>query len=109
MILDKGAPVDFAALRREKGISLRAISEATKISPIYLRAIEEGNFEILPGGIYSRSYIRQYARAIDYNESEILEWYYRKMGLVPAANPAETSTRKRSFFDLLRPVMRVFG
>ncbi|MGE5570720.1 MAG: helix-turn-helix domain-containing protein [Rhodospirillales bacterium] len=100
MILDKGAPVDFAALRREKGISLKDISETTKIGIIYLEAIEEGNFAILPGGIYARSFVRQYARAIDYNESEILEWYYRKMGLVPEA--AEAPIRKRSFLNLLQ-------
>lgn len=41
-----------------------------------LRAIEEGQFDKLPGGIYNTNYIRQYAQAIDYNESELLAYYH---------------------------------
>ncbi|HOL70213.1 MAG TPA: helix-turn-helix transcriptional regulator [Bryobacteraceae bacterium] len=100
MILDQGAPVDFAALRCEKGISLKDISETTKIGITYLQAIEEGNFAVLPPGIYARSFVQQYARAIDYDESEILEWYNRKMGVVPEVS--EAPSRKRSFFNLLQ-------
>jgi cytoskeletal protein RodZ len=54
---------DLAALRLQKGISLVDIAESTKISVRYLEAIECGEFARLPGGIYSASYIRQYARA----------------------------------------------
>jgi cytoskeletal protein RodZ len=57
---------DLAALRQSKGITLQQIAESTKISIRYLRAIEEGRLTILPGGVYSISYIRQYAQAIDY-------------------------------------------
>jgi cytoskeletal protein RodZ len=39
----------------------------------YLHAIEVGQLEKLPGGIYTRSYLRQYAQAIDYNECDLLE------------------------------------
>ena len=110
MILDNVAPLDLITVRRKKGISLKDISEATKIGVIYLQAIENGKFAILPGGIYSTSYIRQYARAIDYNESELLELYYRTMGLVPEPGiEPPASLRKKSFFDLLRPVMRVLS
>lgn len=55
---------DFATLRRNRGVSLDQIAQATKIRVYYLNAIEQGRFDKLPGGIYSRSYIRQYAAAI---------------------------------------------
>lgn len=61
--------------RQKRGISLDQIAQVTKINPRYLRAIEEGRFGELPGGIFSISYIRQYARAIDYAETEILSYY----------------------------------
>jgi cytoskeletal protein RodZ len=109
MILDNVAPLDLITVRRKKGISLKDIAEATKINVNYLQAIEDGKFAMLPGGIYSTSYIRQYARAIDYNESELLELYYRAMGLVPESVDAPAPIRKKSFFDLLRPVMRVLS
>ena len=66
---------DLAALRHQKGISLHQIAEATKIGVRYLEAIEGGQFARLPGGIYNISYIRQYARAIEVNEAELLDCY----------------------------------
>ena len=68
--------IDLAALRRQKGLSLAEIAKETKIGVSYLRAIEQGQFAKLPGGIYSISYIRQYARAIECDESHILDSYY---------------------------------
>jgi cytoskeletal protein RodZ len=74
------------ALRREKkGITLEQISGATKIGVRSLRAIEGGEFDKLPGGIYSTNYIRQYARLVDADETELLDEYYAKMG-IPAPN-----------------------
>ena len=66
---------DLAALRHQQGISLHQIAEATKIGVRYLEAIELGQFDKLPGGFYSVSYIRQYARAIEFGETELLELY----------------------------------
>ncbi len=64
-----------AAKRREKGISLDEISNVTKISTRALKAIEEGDFRKLPGGIYNTSYIRQYARIVDVDEGELVAVY----------------------------------
>ena len=68
----------LATIRHNRGISLHQIAESTKISVRSLEAIERGEFEKLPGGIYSTSYIRQYARAIEYDEGAILAAYYRQ-------------------------------
>jgi cytoskeletal protein RodZ len=68
----------LATIRENRGISLRQIAESTKIGIRSLEAIEQGEFRKLPGGIYTTSFIRQYARAIDYDESAILAVYYRK-------------------------------
>lgn len=77
-----------AAKRRERGISLDQIATATKISVRSLRAIEEGEFKKLPGGIYNTSYIRQYARAVDVDEAELVAVYEESK--VVAANPPST-------------------
>lgn len=66
----------LASIRRNRGLSLEQISQSTKISVRALQAIEEGEFKKLPGGIYNTSYIRQYARAIEFDESEILAYYH---------------------------------
>jgi len=72
--------LDLPALRQTKGISLRQIADTSKISLRFLQAIEQGEFDKLPGGIYSISYIRQYARAIDCEESKLLAYYRSSMG-----------------------------
>jgi cytoskeleton protein RodZ len=69
----------LATIRENRGISLEQISSSTKIGVRTLEAIERGDFRKLPGGIYSTSYIRQYARAIDYDEGAILAVYDQAM------------------------------
>ena len=73
-----------ATVRRKKGITLEQIAENTKIAIRSLRAIEDGEFDKLPGGIYNTNYVRQYARAIDFDEHELLAYYYRATGTGPA-------------------------
>ncbi len=68
---------DWAGIRASKGISLQDIACTTKITLRYLQAIERGEFDKLPGGVYNVNYIRQYARAVDIDESGLLE-HYRK-------------------------------
>lgn len=95
---DEKSVLGLATIRRNRGISLEQIAESTKISVRSLQAIERGEFRKLPGGIYNTSYIRQYARAIDYDESAILAVYYREM--MP---PSEPSTQSKRLFGGLRP------
>jgi cytoskeletal protein RodZ len=47
--------------RERKGVSLRQISAATKISVAALESLEKDDFSKLPGGIFSRSFVRSYA------------------------------------------------
>jgi cytoskeletal protein RodZ len=74
----------LASTRQKKRISLEEIAETTKIGVRSLKAIEEGEFQKLPGGVYSTSYIRQYARAIEFDEAQILRQYYSVMGINPS-------------------------
>ena len=63
------------SMRTAKGISLEQISNDTKLKLRTLRAIETGDFDALPGGVYNVSYIRQFARAIGADESGFVELY----------------------------------
>jgi cytoskeletal protein RodZ len=62
--------------RQRKGISLESIAQNTKLSVRHLQAIESGDFRKLPGGIYNTNYIRQYARAIGFDEAKLLGFYH---------------------------------
>ena len=62
-------------LRRERemrGVSLEEISAATKISIRFLRAIENEELSKLPGGIFTRSFVRTYARYLGLDEERVL-------------------------------------
>ncbi|MGO4879751.1 MAG: helix-turn-helix domain-containing protein [Bryobacteraceae bacterium] len=76
----------LATIRRNRGISLEQIAESTKINIRSLKAIEGGDFKKLPGGIYNTSYIRQYAKAIDFDEAELLAFYRIKMGVATTSD-----------------------
>src|SRR5207302_1959919 len=58
-------PGDFGRKLREarerRGISLRQIAAATKISMSVLEALERNDISRLPGGIFSRAFVRSYA------------------------------------------------
>lgn len=65
-------------LRRERerrGIRLDAISEATKISPRHLQALEASNFEQLPGGVFNKGIVRSYARVVGLDEDACVSQY----------------------------------
>ena len=50
--------------RQHRKVSLREIEAATKISVGALEALERGDYSKLPGGIFSRSFVRSYALAV---------------------------------------------
>ncbi len=47
----------------------------TKISRRFLRAIEDERFDELPGGVFTVSYLKQYAAATGFDEGELLACY----------------------------------
>ena len=47
--------------REERGVSLRQIADATKLSVSALEALERNDISRLPGGIFSRAFVRSYA------------------------------------------------
>src|SRR5206468_4835222 len=65
-------------LRREReirGISLKEISDATKISKRFLEAIERNDHKTLPAPVFTRGFVREYARYLGLNADEIVNRY----------------------------------
>lgn len=65
-------------LRRERemrGVSLQEISSATKISVRFLQAMENEQFDQIPGGVFTRSFIRTYAKYLGLDEDQVLAEY----------------------------------
>jgi cytoskeletal protein RodZ len=93
--------LELSTIRRNRGISLQQIADSTKISIRSLEAIERGDFRKLPGGIYNTSYIKQYARAIDYDEGEILRVYQLEMSR--SAATSDRNDKPTRPFGTFRP------
>lgn len=61
--------------REAKGLSISDIEKATKIQSRYLEAIENNDFDKLPGDFYVRAFIRQYAQIVGLDGKELLNQY----------------------------------
>jgi cytoskeletal protein RodZ len=57
--------------RELQSLSLDEISARTKIRPQYLQAIEGDSLESIPGGFFSRSFVRQYATELGLNPDDV--------------------------------------
>jgi len=70
-------------LRRERElrqISLREISEATKINLRYLDALERDDFRHLPGGVFNKGFVRAYAQFIGIDPETMVTAYLEEEG-----------------------------
>ncbi|MGH9901750.1 MAG: helix-turn-helix domain-containing protein, partial [Pyrinomonadaceae bacterium] len=87
--------------RERRGVSLREISDQTRISMRHLEAIEADDYKRLPGGIFNRSFIKAYARQINFNEEKALEAYARTAREHGDATdePATSPRRSRVYMD----------
>jgi transcriptional regulator with XRE-family HTH domain len=92
--------LDLSRFRKRAGVSLEDIAQRTKIGSRFLQAIEDEQFEQLPGGIFSTSYLRQYAEAIGYDEDALVAHYNQKMNpSAPISKAPQTETGSRSLLD----------
>jgi cytoskeletal protein RodZ len=66
--------------RELRGVPLEEIAGATKIHMRYLLALENNEFEDLPGEVFIKGYIRAYAKNIGTDEDEILNTYELAVG-----------------------------
>src|ERR1043166_598225 len=65
-------------LRREReirGISLKEIADATKISKRFLQAIQRNDHPTLPAPVFTRGFVREYAKYLGLNVDEIVNRY----------------------------------
>lgn len=61
--------------REEKGISLKEIQESTKISMRYLEAIDRGELGAIPGEVYRKGFLVNYANSVGLDGQEVLQKY----------------------------------
>ena len=70
-------------LRRERelrAVTLDEIAEATKIGSRSLKALEDEQFDILPGGIFNKGFVRAYAKYLGIDEEQAVADYMAAIG-----------------------------
>ena len=67
--------------REKKGVTLDEVALATKIGTRMLRALEEERFNLLPGGIFNKGFVRAYARQLGLDENQAIADYLDAAGL----------------------------
>lgn len=63
-----------------RGVSLDEIAESTKIGTRLLKALEEEQFDLLPGGIFNKGFVRAYAKYLGMDEDQAVADYLQAAG-----------------------------
>ena len=69
-------------LRRERerqNLSIKDIEKATSIRALYIDAIEKGEYKTLPGEVYAKGFVRNYANYLRLNANEIVNAFNEEM------------------------------
>src|SRR5581483_8443960 len=73
---DFGATLREARMRAK--IDINEVEARTKIRAKYLRAIENGEWDLLPGDVYARSFLRTYGDFLGLDTRQLLDEYRRQ-------------------------------
>ena len=79
--------------REMRGITLEEIADSTKIGTRSLRALEQEDFDKLPGGIFNKGFVRAYARYLGIDEEQAVVDFLAAAGEseqpLPSPSPRE--------------------
>lgn len=84
--------------REEKGKSLEDLSKLLKIRYDYLKAIEDEDYQSLPGDVFIKGYIRIYAKELDVDSDYALGLYKKQITAVQLPEPPSLAHEKKSIF-----------
>jgi cytoskeletal protein RodZ len=88
------------ATRESQGINVSQAAAETRILPRYIIALEDGDYQHLPGDVYARGFIRNYANYLGIPAEELIELYRLERGVTDPIRvmPATSSPRIRGLF-----------
>jgi len=77
----------FRKARESAGLSIEEVAMETRIRSRFVKAIEDEEFDLLPGGIFNRSFVRSYADHLDMDPESAVAGYERARTLHPPTEP----------------------
>ena len=97
---------ELKAIREALGLSLADVFQRTRISVAYLQAIENNDFHLLPVSVYTKNFIKTYARVLGIDNKPILinyEDYLNSRKGLQGLPPEGVSERKLFFAKIANP------
>lgn len=85
--------------REEQSFTLEHIAEITRITLTNLRNIEQGNMEALPGLVFVRGFIRNYAKLLGFDSDWLIEGFNQAYA---SRNQTQTETIQSEKIDLFK-------
>ena len=85
-------------LRRERekqGLTIADIEKGTSIRGLYIEHIERGNIGELPGLVYAKGFVRNYAKFLRLNAEALVQQFAEENGSTPPPVPAESESAPR--------------
>jgi len=95
-------PDRLAAARERKGVDLARAERDTKIRARYLSALERGDYRELPGAVYTKGFLRNYAIYLGLDPEDVLRQWRRERG--DQAAPAPEIVPPRPLAEPARPL-----
>lgn len=68
----------LAQERIKKKVTLEEVAKATRIKTTFIKAIEEGNYKILPSSAYAQGFVKKYSEFLGLPTKEILALFRRE-------------------------------
>lgn len=87
----------FKEARQKKGLTIDDIQEKTKIRKKYLCALENEEFDVIPGAVYAKAFIKSYAQQLDLDEIEMMEEFQEWVNQQKEIKEEEFKTEKFSY------------
>jgi hypothetical protein len=86
-------PERLYAARERKGVDLYRAERDTKIRARHLGALERGDYKELPGAVYTKGFLRNYALYLGLDPEEVLDHWRRERGDARDVAPVITVPR----------------
>lgn len=98
--------------RCNQGISLKKVGKKTKIKLEYIKALESGDYDKLPNGMYEKKYLKEYASFLGLDSNKLAEEFQKEKEVVlPEAKSVSFFSKnklKRSDFVMLPRILKNF-
>ena len=85
-------------LRRERekqGLTIADIEQGTSIRGLYIEHIERGNIKELPGLVYAKGFVRNYAKFLRLDAEQLVQQFAEENGSAPVPPPVEVESPAR--------------